>query len=149
MQYVPEDIRCDHDFGLSAIARNKEVMCYMPETLRNSKSFVQEAVHVDGDVLQFVPDHFKLDREVVLAAVQSASEARVAKESGDDVDNAYSFLAQPCDGHNTQGVERLDPWHSALVYASGELKRDQQFILAAVEMDTNALRHAAAELRED
>jgi len=153
LQYSP---LCDQEFALAAVQENGMALRYCSPSVGSNKDVVLAAVRENGDALQFASVTLQNDRDVVLAAVTQHGSALLYASHMFRIDLDIVLAAVASDGVSVQYLNLyIFPTETqrqimeiavkndgtALLYATGELKRDQELIIEALKNTPCAIEH--------
>lgn len=134
LRHVTQQLQADVDVVWTAVEQNAHALQYADETTKDHRGVVMAAVANDGCVLQYASTRLRRDRSVVYTAVRQNW-------------SAMSFAADLTMIGSDQRIlmAALEQSGHALHYASDSLKRDEQFVTAAVKRNGSALQYVADE----
>jgi len=130
---------------------------YIPSDLKHDALLVEEVVSTCGSMLQFVPEEFQSEKSIVLSAVGSDPRALCFNKLEDEDDEARIFLDHIVSSARWQMLEKmrdatrkrrdvvlklLKISHDVLKFAHEELRKEEGFLVSAVQTNGLALKHA-------
>ncbi len=135
--HISEALKADAEVAAEAIIREPDIFDYISRDLQLNRPFVLATVSVSGRALIFAKA-FQNDKEVVLAAVRNNKEA--ISSASHDILGDSPFMLSLIQEH---GLEILTQDQDC------PLRANKAFMLQVLNIDSDAPRYASATLRKD
>ncbi|CAD7975024.1 unnamed protein product [Amoebophrya sp. A25] len=143
LEWASSDLQKDRDVVLAAVQHAEAAFLRdVPIDLQNDREFVRAAVDADWTAFQFASEEMRADPEIVLVALRKAPKLgrylvlhAVSSELKNNKEAVLQFVTEDAE--------------NALHWASRDLQKDRDVVLAAVRAEGRSIRYASPEMQVD
>lgn len=165
--FVPDELRGDKEVALRAVERNGWAIQIVSDELKKDRELALAAVKQQGSVLRCLPREMRDDKDVVMQAIMDVDEPMLnysfqfaSVRLRRDLDVLFSamshniwsmqYVPKKSLSDKTFMLSVLEKYPYQAVRSMGDsLKSDKDFMLIAVQKDSEALNYASEPLKND